>query len=128
MMMATLAGAIALLAFVVRQARLRVDTDGVRWGYTAIGFRLRRDALRVARVYTDAIALVPQRGFTSWYLGRRDWDRFDDVVKAFKRAGLPVEDMARGAPLYGKLQIYGLALDALYVLDIVAISLVALIL
>jgi hypothetical protein len=128
MMWAATCLSVAVLGCLVRWARLRVDTDGVRWGFTTLGFRMRRDALALAKVYSDAIALVPKRGVTTWYLGRRDWEGFDELIAAFKRAGLTMTDEGRRAPLYGRLQVYGRALDALYLLDIASISFVALML
>jgi hypothetical protein len=101
---------IAAIGFAVRSARLRIDRDGVRWGWDVIGFRMRRARLARARIFRDAVALTPRRGST-WYLSARDWQPFDDVGRAMRRAELPFERHDRRAPLTARLQGYGLVLD-----------------
>ena len=110
---------VALVGYAVRRAHLRIDGDGVRWGWSEIGFRVTRDQLERIRVYADAIAVVPRRGST-WYLSGHDWARFDQMPPVLERAGLPLERMDGRAPLAARLQSYGLVLDLLLVGTMVA--------
>jgi len=107
---------VAAVGYAVRSAHLRIDRDGVRWGWRWGGFRLGRDRLVRIDAYSDAVALKPRRGST-WYLSRRDWFHFDRVEPAMSRAELPVERHDRGAPIGARLQSYGVVLDGLLVLD-----------
>jgi len=117
--------AVAGVGFAVRRARLAVDRDGVRWGWTGLGFRMSRARLVRADVYADGIALVSRRG--SWFLAARDWDRFDALVRAVGRAGLPVAENAGRAPLRARVQAYGRFLDGLLVLAMLGATVLALI-
>src|SRR5690606_26761851 len=111
---------VAAVGLAVRRARLRVDADGIRWGWHVMGFRMRRDRLREVRAYSDAIAVTPRRGST-WYLTRRDWSSFERMVDALGSARLPLVRATGRAPFGARLQGYGLVLDGL----LVANSLVA---
>lgn len=113
---------VALVALAVRVGRLQVDRDGVRWGYRSFGFRLRADRIARVRIFEDAIAVVPRQGFT-WYLSARDWSPFPRVVDAFARS-LPAERLGGRAPLWASLKGYGLALDAILVLNALAATFV----
>jgi len=104
------------VGYAVRAARLRVDVDGVRWGWRAYGFVMRADRLAHVRVYRDAIAVVSRRGST-WYLARRDWARFERVAAALRDAGIEIERVAARAPLRAQLQAFGIALDVLLCLN-----------
>ena len=115
----------ALLGFVVRSARLEVTRDGVRWGWDALGFTQQASRLAYAHVWTDGITLESRRG-TSWFLGARDWDRFDALVRQLRRAELPVREHATKAPLRARLQSYGRFLDGLLVGSIVSAAFVML--
>jgi hypothetical protein len=109
--------AIAVVGYAVRRARLRIDGDGVRWGWDALGFRVPRDKLAGAVVYTDAVAF--RRGTsTPWYLARHDFAEFDRVPAALRQAGIGFEQADRRAPLRARLQTYGVALDVLLILDV----------
>lgn len=108
---------IALLVVAVRSAALSVDDDGIGWGFGSLAFRVRRDRLKVARLYHNALAVVSGRG--TWYILARDYAPFGRIGEALRRAGLPVEEHARKAPLAAWLQGYGLALDTLLVLDVI---------
>jgi hypothetical protein len=108
--------AVALLGFAVRRARISITRDGVRWGWTVIGVHQQASRIARAHVYSDGVALEAKRG-TWWFLGVRDWDRFDVLVRQVRRAELPVEDHAGKAPLRARLQSYGRFLDALLVLS-----------
>ncbi len=110
---------VAAVGFAVRRARLRVDPDGIRWGWDDIGFRVSRDQVVAVRVYRDAIAVEQRRGST-WYVSRRDWDQFERVPGALRRAAIPLEIEDRRAPLGARLQSYGLVLDLLLVVDALA--------
>jgi hypothetical protein len=112
---------VAAVGYAVRRARLRIDTDGVRWGWRSVGFRMRRDRMARVRVYADAVAITPRRGST-WYLCRRDWARFERVDSALESAGIALVRRDQRAPLGARLQSYGLALDILLVANAVAVS------
>ena len=106
---------IALLGAFTRAARLRIDEEGVRWGYDHVGFHMRKTRLSVARLYKDAVALCPQRG-APWYLSARDWQPWDRMGRMLRAAGVPVEEHDRPAPLRARLQGYGVVLDLLLIL------------
>jgi hypothetical protein len=110
--------ALALLVLVVRSASLSVDDDGVAWGFGGLAFRVPRHKLRACRLYENALAVVSSRG--SWYILARDYAPFGRIGDALRRAGLPVEEHARRAPFQAWLQGYGLALDGLLFLDVLA--------
>jgi hypothetical protein len=103
---------VAFVGFAVRSAHLRIDADGVRWGWSLAGFRMRLERIKAVNAYTDAVALSPKRGST-WYLSRRDWDDFDRVRRALRRAQIGFETHDRRAPVGAKLQSYGLVLEFL---------------
>jgi hypothetical protein len=109
----------ALLGFTVRTARLEVTRDGVRWGWDALNFTQNASRLAFAHVWTDGITLERKGGGT-WFLGARDWDRFDALVRQLRRAELPVKDHATRAPLRARLQSYGRFLDGLLVGSVVS--------
>ena len=113
---------VAAVGYAVRRARLRIDRDGVRWGWRIAGFRMHRARIRAVRIFSDAIALVPKRGST-WYLSRRDWDRFDRVAGAFEEAAIEFDRREGRAPWAARLQGYGLVLDLLLVANIAAATL-----
>ncbi len=113
---------IAVLGYAVRAARVRVDGAGVRWGWRWAGFRMRRERMKHVHSYIDAFALTPQRGST-WYLSRRDWDRFERVPKALRRAKIPFARHPERAPLRARLQSYGIVLDLLLVVNAMAMTL-----
>ncbi len=112
----------AAIGYAVRLARLRVDSDGVRWGWRWGGFRMRRDRLKNVSAYRDAFAVTPTRGST-WYLSGRDWDHLERVPGALRRAKIPFSRHPRRAPLRARLQSYGIVLDLLLVADAVAVTL-----
>lgn len=107
-------GCVALLGVLTRSAQLRVDADGITWGWGEMVIRMRRPDLRAARVYAggETVALVPKLGFT-WHLAGRDWERFQEMPGVLRHAGLPVEEIPSAAPLLSRLQGYGIALDLL---------------
>jgi hypothetical protein len=107
----------ALLGFTVRSARLAVTRDGVRWGWDALGFTQSAAAIVIAHVYRDGVALEARRG-SWWFLGARDWDRYDALVRQLRRAELPLRDHEGKAPLRARLQSYGRFLDGLLVLSV----------
>jgi hypothetical protein len=109
--------ALGMVAYAVRRARLRIDGAGVRWGWNAIGFRVAKEALADAVAYDDAIAFRRRRGST-WYLARHDFADFERIPGALGAAGIRFERVARRAPFRSRLQTYGIALDALLVVDI----------
>lgn len=114
---------IALVCYAVRRARLRIDGSGVRWGWSAVGFRVVRDRLAGAVVYDDAIAFRRPRG-GPWYLAGHDFAEFAAIPAALRAAGIPFERKARRAPWRSRLQTYGVALDVLIVLDAVFAAIV----
>jgi hypothetical protein len=117
MAMALTSASVALVGYLVRHARLRVDAQGVRWGWNIAGVRLSRERLTSAHVYEDAVAFEPRRG-QFWYVSSRDWDRFDQIPGALARAQLPFSRRRGKAPLRARLQSYGRVLDGLLVLDL----------
>jgi hypothetical protein len=110
---------LALLGLAIRSARLAVTRDGVRWGWSALGFHQPASRIVRAHVYRDGVALEARRG-TWWFLAARDWERYDALVRQLRRAGLPIADHDRTAPLRARLQSYGRFLDAMMVFAIVA--------
>lgn len=110
---------VAGVGYAVRRARLRIDGDGVWWGWQIFGFRMRRPRLQRIVVYRDAVAFTPKRGST-WYVSDRDWDRFDQVVGALRTADLPFEEIPERAPLAARLQSYGAVLNGLLWADAAA--------
>lgn len=110
---------VAGVGYAVRRARLRIDHDGVRWGWHDIGFRVTRDRMQRIDLYRDAIAVRQKRGST-WYLSGHDWDLFGRMPGVLRRAALPVEAHERAAPLAARLQSYGIVLDLLLLADAAA--------
>jgi len=115
--------AVAAVGLAVRRARIAIDPDGIRWGWTGAAIRMPRARLVRAEVYDDGIALVSRRG--PWFLAARDWDRFDAMVRAVQRAGLPVAENGGRAPLRARVQGYGRFLDGLLVLAMVGATVLA---
>jgi len=110
---------VASLGFAVRAARLRVDADGVRWGWRWGGFRMRRERMRRVASYRDAFAFTPRRGST-WYVSRHDWDHFERLDKAMRQARIPFTRHERRAPFVARLQSYGIVLDLLLLANALA--------
>ena len=110
---------VAAVGFAVRRARLRVDGDGVRWGWAAAGFRMTRARLKNVYVYANAVALTPKRGST-WYLTQYDWDRFDRLLPALRNARIDFTQYPSRAPLAARLQSYGIVLDLLLIVNALA--------
>jgi hypothetical protein len=119
MAISLMCASVAGVGHAVRRARLRIDADGVRWGWNDFGFRAARDDIVGIDVYQDAVAFQ-QRRKSTWYVSARDWDHFERVPTALRRAGLPIEVHARRAPLGARLQSYGTVLDLLLVADALA--------
>lgn len=111
--------AITALGFLVRRASIAVSRDGVRWGWTTLGFTQEASRIVTAHVYRDGIALEAKRG-SWWFLAARDWDRFDALVRQLRRAELPLREHEARAPLRARLQSYGRFLDALLVAAVLA--------
>jgi len=116
--------AVALLGLAVRSAALAVTRDGVRWGWSVLGFHQEAARLACAHVYRDGIALEARRG-SWWFLAARDWDRFDLLVRQLHRSELPLAEHDRRAPLRARLQSYGRFLDLLLLGTIAASVVVA---
>jgi hypothetical protein len=111
--------AFAALGFAVRRARVAVTRDGVRWGWTALGFHQPASRIAVAHIYRDGVTLEAHRG-SWWFIAARDWDRFDVLVRHLRRAELPLRDHVGAAPLRARLQSYGRFLDLLLLGSVVA--------
>lgn len=117
---ALMCASVAAVGYAIRRARLRIDADGVRWGWSDLGFRVTRDELVSVDVYRDAIAVVQRRGST-WFVSARDWDRFERLPGALRRAGLPAALRGdRRAPFRARMQSYGTVLDILLLVDAIA--------
>jgi hypothetical protein len=114
-------GGFAGVGLAVRRAQVTVDAGGVRWGWGWLAFRLERDRIRTVDVYRDAIAFRRGRGST-WFLTAWDWDRFDGLVLAVQRAGLPTRVNDRRAPIGARLQSYGRVLDGLLVISMLGVT------
>jgi len=106
--------ALGVLGVAVRRAQVTIAADGVRWGWGPWTVRMDRDRIVKVELYDDAIALRPRRGST-WFLSRRDWDRFEAMRRTAAAVGLPAEEHTRKAPLAARLQSYGRVLDAIVV-------------
>jgi hypothetical protein len=109
----------ALMGFIVRTARLAITRDGVRWGWDQVNFTQEAARIACAHIWRDGITLESRRG-SWWFLGARDWDRFDALVRQLRRAELPFEEHATVAPLRARLQSYGRFLDGLLVFSVLA--------
>ncbi len=120
LVLATFFAAVSAVGLATRLARLTVDGDGVHWGIGGVGFRFARGRIRAARVYTDGVTLVPESGRFAWHLGARDWARFDGFPRALGQISVPLADEAKKAPFSARMQSYGLVLDGLLGLSIVA--------
>lgn len=115
----------ALLGWLVRSARLEITRDGVRWGWDVLSFTQEAANISRAHVWLDGVTLESKRR-SWWFLGARDWDRFDALVRQLRRAELPLEEHATKAPLRARLQSYGRFLDGLLVGSIACAAAVAL--
>jgi hypothetical protein len=111
------------LAIAVRRAQITIAADGIRWGWGRWTVRMDRDRIATVELYDDAIALRPRRG-SSWFLSRRDWDRFEAMRRTAAAVGLPSEEHARRAPFRARLQSYGRVLDTIVVLAMLAALLI----
>jgi hypothetical protein len=114
---------VAFVIFAVRLAALGVDDGGVSWGIGFFAFRMRAAAVVGCRIYRDAVAVTRRGRRFTWYVCARDYSPFPEVVAAFRRTRLPLEEDGGPAPLAARLQSYGLAVDLLLLLDAVAVSL-----
>lgn len=112
------------LALAIRTARVAITRDGIRWGWTSLGFTQSASRIVTAHVYSDGIALEAKRG-SKWFLAARDWDRFDVLVRQVRRAELPVKEYDGKAPFRQRMQSYGRFLDALLVGSVIAAFAVA---
>ena len=110
---------VAGLGWLVRTARVRIESEGIHWGWRTVGFRMRRERTRWIRVYRDAVALRPKRG-SIWYLSARDWGDFDRMRRVLIDSDLPVERAENSAPWWARLQSYGMVLDGLLVITAIA--------
>ncbi|HUS32068.1 MAG TPA: hypothetical protein VMZ53_26395 [Kofleriaceae bacterium] len=117
--------AFSALGFAVRRAKVAVTRDGVRWGWTSLSFTQEAARITTCHVYRDGVALEAKRG-SWWFLGARDWDRFDVLVRQLKRAELPVVEHEGKAPFRARLQSYGRFLDGLLVGSMVSAFIVML--
>jgi hypothetical protein len=116
--------ALGLVGAAVRRARVTVAADGVRWGWGALTVRMSRERIIRCDIYADGIALRARRGST-WFLARRDWDRFDTLARAVADVGLPCATLDRKAPFSARLQSYGRILDGLMIAATLAAAAVA---
>jgi hypothetical protein len=109
--------AFALLGIAVRSARLAVSRDGVRWGWTSLGFTQQASRVVRASVYRDGITLESKRG-SWWFLAARDWERFDALVRQLRRTDMPITEHEGKAPYRARMQSYGRFLDGMLVVTI----------
>jgi len=118
---------VAFVIFAVRLAGLGVDDGGVSWGIGFLAFRMRAAAVSSCRIYRDAVAVTRSGRRFTWYICARDYAPFPEVVAAFRRTRMPLEEDGGPAPLAARLQSYGLAVDLLLVLDAAIVTLAFLI-
>ena len=102
------------IGIAVRSARLAISRDGVRWGWTSLGFTQTTTTVVRASVYRDGITLESKRG-TWWFLAARDWERFDAMVRQLRRTDMTIAEHDHAAPIRARLQSYGRFLDAMLV-------------
>jgi hypothetical protein len=114
---------VALVFYVIRQGRLRVDGGAVRWGWNLVSFRMPAERMARIRLYKDGASLVSQRR-GAWHLLARDWERWSDVARALARLPVQIERPEASVPFMGRLQSYGRALDVMLVINSVAATLV----
>ena len=118
--------ALGVVGAAVRRARVTVSADGIRWGWGPLTVRMSRERIVRCDIYTDGIALRARRGST-WFLARRDWDRFESLARAVGDVGLPCATLERAAPFTARLQSYGRILDGMLIAAMLAAALVALV-
>jgi hypothetical protein len=106
--------ALSGIGLAVRSAKVAITRDGVRWGWRGLSFTQEAARIVTCHAYRDGVALEAKRG-SWWFLGARDWDRFEMLVRQLKRAELPVVEHEGRAPLRARMQSYGRFLDALLV-------------
>lgn len=116
--------ALGALGFAVRHARLAVTRDGVRWGWSSLGFHQSSATIACAHIYLDGIALEARRG-SWWFLAARDWAAFPALVRVLRRTALPLRDHDTRAPFRARRQSYGRFLDSLLLATICAAIAVA---
>ena len=104
-----------MLGFIVRSAKLAITRDGVRWGWDQLNFTQEAARIACAHVWRDGITLESRRG-SWWFLGARDWERFEALARQLRRVELPFQDHDTTAPLRARLQSYGRFLDGLLLL------------
>ncbi len=63
--------AFSAIGIAVRSARLAINRDGVRWGWTSLGFTQQASRVVRASVYRDGVTLESKRG-SWWFLAARD--------------------------------------------------------
>jgi hypothetical protein len=108
-----------MIGLAVRSARLAVSRDGVRWGWTSLGFTQQASRVVRASVYLDGVTLESKRG-SWWFLAARDWERFEALVRQLRRTDMPIAEHDIKAPYRARLQSYGRFLDLMLISSIVA--------
>ncbi len=102
----------SLIGIAVRSARLAVSRDGVRWGWSGLGFTQQASRVVRASIYRDGITLESKRG-SWWFLAARDWDRFEALVRQLRRTEMTVAEHESKAPYRARMQSYGRFLDVM---------------
>lgn len=102
------------IGIAVRSARLAISRDGVRWGWTSLGFTQQASRVVRASVYRDGVTLESKRG-SWWFLASRDWDRFDALVRQLRRTEMPIAEHDGTAPYRARMQSYGRFLDIMLI-------------
>lgn len=113
---------IAAVGLAVRNARVRVDSGGVHWGWKTLGFRMGKSRIKSIRYYGAALAIEATRG-SVWYLSQYDWDRFEGFPKAFADSGQKVEHRPGRPPIRARLHGYGVVLDGLLLMALIGSAL-----
>ena len=79
------------------------------------------DRIEKVVLYDDAAAFTPKKGST-WFVSRRDWGDFDDFAVALRDSDIAFEREKVRAPFAARLQSYGLALDLMLIIDVIAVT------
>ena len=106
--------AFASIGIAVRSARLAISRDGVRWGWTSLGFTQQASRVVRASVYRDGVTLESKRG-SWWFLAARDWERFDALVRQLRRTDITIAEHDGNAPYRARMQSYGRFLDIMLI-------------
>jgi len=111
---------VAGLGVLIRSAKLRFFTDRIQWSLPYFEFSLPVAKLSKVVAYGQTIAFEPRKGST-WFISDRDWNEFNKVPDALASCGFEVESKTdEPIPWKARVQSYGLVLDGLLVVNLLA--------